>query len=126
MTNGFPDDLSKGGRIGIKDKTNPAKYKVETSAGWDVTIPKTIASSPYFTAKLFAKPMDSILDALESLVRDPYGCFEQTSSVTYPMVMALQLLNEMLQGLSKEEDILRVKKMKYQIMEKLKKGYDRL
>jgi uncharacterized protein YfaS (alpha-2-macroglobulin family) len=52
-------------------------------------MPETIASTPYFTAKLFAKPLDSILDALESLVRDPYGCFEQTSSVTYPMVMAL-------------------------------------
>jgi len=42
------------------------------------------------------------------------------------MVMALQLLNEMQNSLSKEEDILRVRKMKYQIMEKLKKGYDRL
>jgi len=52
-------------------------------------MPETIASTPYFIAKLFAKPLDSILDALESLIRDPYGCFEQTSSTTYPMVMAL-------------------------------------
>jgi len=126
MANGFDDELSKSGRIGVKDKASPDKYKVEQSVGWDVTIPATIASSPYFTAKLFAKPLDSILDALESLVRDPYGCFEQTSSVTYPMVMALQLLNEMQKALSDEQDIARVKKMKYQIMEKLKKGYDRL
>jgi hypothetical protein len=42
------------------------------------------------------------------------------------MVMALQLLNEMQKALSKDEDIARVKQMKYQIMEKLKKGYDRL
>lgn len=95
LTNGFDDELSKSGRIGVKDKANPDKYKVVQIAEWDVTIPKSIASSPYFTAKLFAKPLDSILDALESLVRDPYGCFEQTSSVTYPMVMALQLLNEL-------------------------------
>lgn len=93
MTNGFPGELSNSGRIGVKDSANPDKFKVETSAGKDFVIPATIASSPYFTAKLFAKPLDSILDALESLVRDPYGCFEQTSSVTYPMVMALQLLN---------------------------------
>lgn len=32
----------------------------------------------------------------------------------------------MQKSLSKEEDILRVRKMKYDIMEKLKKGYDRL
>jgi len=42
------------------------------------------------------------------------------------MVMALQLLNEMQKSLSKQEDIDRVKLMKFQIMEKLKKGYDRL
>jgi hypothetical protein len=99
---------------------------VQQSFEWDITMPDSIASTPYFTAKLFAKPLDSILDALESLVRDPYGCFEQTSSVTYPMVMALQLLNEMQKSLTKVEDIARVKLMKYQIMEKLKKGYDRL
>ena len=75
---------------------------------------------------MFAKPLDNILDAVESLIRSPYGCFEQTSSVTYPMVMALQLLNEMQSSLTDEEAIQRVKKMKYDIMEKLKDGYDRL
>jgi hypothetical protein len=95
LLNGFLDEQSSSGRIGVKDRANPDKYKVEESVEWQFTLPNTIASTPYFTAKLFAKPLDSILDALESLVRDPYGCFEQTSSVTYPMVMALQLLNEM-------------------------------
>lgn len=42
------------------------------------------------------------------------------------MTMALQLLNEMQDGLSDLEAIERVKVMKYQIMEKLKKGYERL
>jgi hypothetical protein len=49
---------------------------VKQSFEWEITMPDSIASTPYFTAKLFAKPLDSILDALESLVRDPYGCFE--------------------------------------------------
>jgi len=75
---------------------------------------------------MFAKPLDSILDAIESLIRDPYGCFEQTSSVTYPMVMALQMLNEMQHSITDEEELDRVKKMKYDIMMKLRKGYDRL
>jgi len=29
-------------------------------------------------------------DALQSLLREPNGCFEQTSSTSYPMVMAQQ------------------------------------
>ena len=40
--------------------------------------------------------------------------------------MALQLLNEMQNGLTDLEAIERVKVMKFQIMEKLKKGYDKL
>lgn len=125
-SNGFEDILEKSGRIGVKDKNDAAKYDVTQEATWSVNIPSTIASSPYFTAKLFAKPLDSILDAISSLIRNPSGCFEQTSSTTYPMVMALQLLNEMQNSLSDEEAIARVAKMKYEIMEKLKKGYDRL
>lgn len=42
------------------------------------------------------------------------------------MVMALQLLNEMQGMLTDEDAILRVKKMKFDIMEKLKAGYDKL
>jgi hypothetical protein len=89
LANGFDDSEKKSGRIGVKDTNYPDKYDVKQEAEWEVTIPDSIASSPYFTAKVFAKPMDSLLDAIESLVRNPFGCFEQTSSVTYPMVMAL-------------------------------------
>ena len=39
MTNGFPDELSNSGRIGVKDTANPDKFKVETSAGKDFVIP---------------------------------------------------------------------------------------
>ena len=44
------------------------------------------------SAKVFTSPMDNILDAIASLIRDPYGCFEQTSSVTYPLVLVLRIL----------------------------------
>ena len=44
---------------------------------------------------MFAKPLDSVLDPMESLIREPNGCFEQTSSTTYPMTMALGLLKEL-------------------------------
>ncbi|MCA9267306.1 MAG: hypothetical protein KDA41_02495, partial [Planctomycetales bacterium] len=35
-------------------------------------------------------PLASMTEALERLIRDPNGCFEQTSSTTYPLVMAQQ------------------------------------
>jgi alpha-2-macroglobulin-like protein len=38
------------------------------------------------------KTESNILDAIESLIREPYGCFEQCSSVTYPLVMLLKYL----------------------------------
>jgi len=88
-TNGFEDSIGESGRIGVRDHSDPMKYDVKSSWETVVKIPNTIASSPYFTLKMFAKPLDSILDAIESLIRDPFGCFEQTSSTTYPMVMAL-------------------------------------
>jgi hypothetical protein len=35
-------------------------------------------------------PLASLTSAFERLIREPYGCFEQTSSTTYPLVMAQQ------------------------------------
>lgn len=89
ISNGFEDQISTSGRIGIRSKAEPEKYEVERTASYDFEIPQSISQSPRFTVKMFAKPLDSILDAIEALIRNPYGCFEQTSSVTYPMVMAL-------------------------------------
>ena len=53
-----------------------------------------MVGQPNFKAVLYSTPLDSILDALEALIRQPFGCFEQTSSTTYPMVMALKLIRE--------------------------------
>ena len=47
------------------------------------------------TAKLYTTELSKITDALETLIREPCGCFEQTSSTTYPLVMALLLMKAM-------------------------------
>lgn len=60
------------------------------------------------------------LTGLDKLVREPYGCFEQTSSSTFPMVMLLQYLNH----LGEEND--KTAKMKLDIEQKLSKGVKRL
>jgi len=41
-------------------------------------------------AKVYPTPLANMEEALNALLREPYGCFEQTSSTTYPLVMAQQ------------------------------------
>ncbi|MEI3004872.1 MAG: hypothetical protein V8T87_09665 [Victivallales bacterium] len=42
------------------------------------------------SAKLYPSPLAGMEEALNALLRQPCGCFEQTSSTTYPLVMAQQ------------------------------------
>ena len=55
-----------------------------------INIPSTFVPNTFsLTAKLFPKPVSNLNEAINSLIRDPYGCFEQTSSTNYPLVMAM-------------------------------------
>ncbi|WP_052306796.1 TonB-dependent receptor plug domain-containing protein [Chitinophaga pinensis] len=42
--------------------------------------------------KVFTKMEDRLLSDVEAMLREPYGCFEQTSSTTYPNIYILKLL----------------------------------
>ncbi|NUN14673.1 MAG: hypothetical protein HUU55_13665 [Myxococcales bacterium] len=42
--------------------------------------------------RLFRDALDGARDGLEGLLREPNGCFEQTSSTTYPNLLILKLL----------------------------------
>lgn len=63
----------------------------------DVTVPVTIPveaiddASAIFV-KLYPGLFAQVLEGLDSLLRVPSGCFEQTSSTTYPNVLALAYL----------------------------------
>jgi hypothetical protein len=86
-----------------------------------MNIPQTYESgSGVASIKIFSSNFASLLEAVQALIQDPYGCFEQTSSTTYPMVMALQFLKAQ----ATQDD--KIKGMILQIEEKLKKGYDKL
>ena len=89
IADGFADQRSRSGRVGVRSLVDPKRYDVDSEAVWEVELPDTASTMPIFTVKLFAKPLDNLLDAMASLISQPYGCFEQTSSTTYPMVMAL-------------------------------------
>jgi uncharacterized protein YfaS (alpha-2-macroglobulin family) len=47
-----------------------------------------IAGSVNMSAIVYVTPVGSLMSALEALIQEPCGCFEQTSSTTYPLIMA--------------------------------------
>jgi hypothetical protein len=44
--------------------------------------------------RLFRGAADVALDGLEGMLKEPHGCFEQTSSTTYPNLLVLRLLRD--------------------------------
>ncbi len=77
---GFPVEQASGGML-------PANGK----ASWKVTLtPDTVAGSQSTSIAVFPSPAANLTQALKRMVQEPSGCFEQTSSTTYPMTMAMQ------------------------------------
>jgi hypothetical protein len=77
---GFPIQIARGGLIGPGDMVSH-----------EITIPDNLVpNSLQARVVVYPTPLASMTEALESLIREPCGCFEQTSSSTYPLVMAQQ------------------------------------
>jgi len=77
---GFPYENSKGGVL-----------ESNGSASFEFFLPKeTIHGSVSSSVVVYPTPLASMTQALQALLQQPYGCFEQTSSTSYPMVMAQQ------------------------------------
>ena len=61
------------------------------SRSFEFTLPAEIVrGSVSSSVTVYPTPLASMTEALQSLLREPNGCFEQTSSTSYPMVMAQQ------------------------------------
>lgn len=77
---GFPVEQSNGGMLAANGK-----------ASWKVTLaPDTVAGSQSTSIAVFPSPAANLTQALKRMIQEPSGCFEQTSSTTYPMTMAMQ------------------------------------
>jgi len=77
---GFPVEINYGGLISS-----------ETEFNQKIIIPQKVEpGSLNAQVKVYPSPLASMEEALNALLREPYGCFEQTSSSTYPLVMAQQ------------------------------------
>ena len=77
---GFPHETSSGGVL---------ERNGFNSFGF--TLPNDIVrGSVLSSVTVYPSALASMTDALQSLLQQPNGCFEQTSSTSYPMVMAQQ------------------------------------
>jgi len=77
---GFPVEVGRGG---VTVPSGSLMNKID--------IPESVVQGSVKTSiNVYPTPLASLTDALKRLMREPHGCFEQTSSTTYPLVMAQQ------------------------------------
>jgi hypothetical protein len=77
---GFPIEVPFGGMLGAN--------KTVTHT---LTIPEGFVMRSLTTnVAVYPTPLANMTEALQRLIQDPNGCFEQTSSTSYPLTMAQQ------------------------------------
>lgn len=76
---GFPHQESVSGTL--KDV---AKHQIDLG--------EALPGTAQLTVKLYPSPVASLISGLEGMLREPSGCFEQTSSSNYPNIMVLDYL----------------------------------
>ncbi len=101
---GFPQAYEASGEL-----EDVARHSVDLGQAIDGTVSAKI--------QLYPSPVATLVSGMEGLIREPGGCFEQTSSSNYPNVMVLRYLEE--QGVADPELVSRTMGM-------LDRGYDRL
>lgn len=67
--------------------------KLEASQAITMAAPaNAIPGTAQVTVKIYPGIVSQMIEGLEGMLQQPYGCFEQTSSATYPNVMVLDYL----------------------------------
>lgn len=67
--------------------------RLDSSARHTVRFPETsIPDASKIFVRLYPGPLSQVIEGMDSILRMPFGCFEQTSSATYPNVLALDYM----------------------------------
>jgi uncharacterized protein YfaS (alpha-2-macroglobulin family) len=56
--------------------------------------PAAIPGATSVLVRLYPGPLSQVIEGMDSILRMPFGCFEQTSSATYPNVLALDYMKQ--------------------------------
>jgi hypothetical protein len=64
--------------------------RLESTVEHTLSFPEaSIADASAILVRLYPGPLSQVIEGMDSILRMPFGCFEQTSSATYPNVLAL-------------------------------------
>ena len=67
--------------------------RLETAVAHSIDFPAAaIAGASKVFVRLYPGPLSQVIEGMDSILRMPGGCFEQTSSSTYPNVLALDYM----------------------------------
>jgi uncharacterized protein YfaS (alpha-2-macroglobulin family) len=67
--------------------------QLESTASHDLEFPAaSIPGASKIFVRLYPGPLSQIMEGMEAILRMPGGCFEQTSSSTYPNILALDYM----------------------------------
>ncbi len=67
--------------------------QLDSSVRHTVRFPETsIPDASKIFVRLYPGPLSQVIEGMDSILRMPFGCFEQTSSATYPNVLALDYM----------------------------------
>ena len=76
-----------------RPETSVVNGQLEGAHGFAVSVPpNAVPGTGRVTVKFYPGIVSQALDGLEGMLHEPYGCFEQTSSSTYPNVLILDYL----------------------------------
>ena len=67
--------------------------RLENSVTHEVNFPAgAIPEANRILVRLYPGPLSQVMEGMDAVLRMPFGCFEQTSSATYPNVLALDYM----------------------------------
>jgi hypothetical protein len=78
---GFPQLFEKSGQI-----NGEASHQLDLSNAGKGSVQATV--------KIYTSSLSTMISGLEGMLREPSGCFEQTSSTNYPNVMIMQYMKQ--------------------------------
>ena len=76
-----------------REQTQVFNGRLEGSLRQDVSFPAaSIPDASKILVRLYPGPLSQVIEGMDAILRMPFGCFEQTSSATYPNVLALDYM----------------------------------
>ncbi len=76
-----------------REMTQVFNGRLESAAAHTIAFPAgAIPDASTVMVRLYPGPLSQVIEGMDAILRMPFGCFEQTSSATYPNVLALSYM----------------------------------